>query len=195
MTLLLSIFLIIVTMLPDVNQAIEDYRHENVALTSLILAAYNTTSIIMPPLPSLSVNFVAAKYIYWPVLALIVTGAEMIGYSVGYFLSSLSHDFIFHLFPNMHKFNKFKGRLEKRTSFVDLIIIQFLSKPVGDYMAVFAGVLRVDFVKFFAATACAALPYNMLLFYLFKLGWSFDSRIFIVVTLTAALVILLKKIL
>ena len=194
-TLLFSIFLIIVSLLPDVNEAIESYRNDNTTMTSLILACYNTVSIIIPPLPSLTVNFIAAKYIDWPILGLIVTGAELIGYSIAFFFSSMSHNLVYHLFPNMHKFDKFRKRINTKTSFVDLIIIQFLSKPAGDYMSVFAGLLKLNYPKFIVATACAALPYNMLLFYMFNLGWSFDSKIFVVFALVAALVIILKKIL
>lgn len=195
LTLFLSIFLIIVTLLPDVNQAIEDYKHENLLMTSVILAVYNTISIVIPPLPSVTVNFVAVKYYSWPILALLVTGAEMVGYALAFLFSSMSHDLIYHLFPNMHKFDRFKKRLNTKTNLVDLTIIQFLSKPAGDYMAVFAGILRLNFPKFMIATVASTLPYNMLLFYMFNLGWSFDSKIFVVFALVAALVIILKKIL
>lgn len=192
---IITILLIIVSLIPDVNEYIETYQERNQDLSYLFLAIYNVLGIVVPPIPSLSVNFVAVKYIEWYYLVLLITAAELVGYSIAFYLARISHNMVFHLFPAMHKFDNYKKRINGNTSISEFTFLQFCSKPVGDYMSVFSGVVGLKYTKYLVATAVSSVIYNSILFYLFNLGWELDSRILIGLLIVAFVAIFMKKVL
>lgn len=157
--------IVLVLMLTHYQTHITNFALEHTLLAPIIIILWRITGTVIPPIPGGILTFAFIPVIGWFWSFVYATIGFLIGSAVSFFLARKFREPLVAKFVPLKNLHKWEDNLSERTEFLAFLGIRFASGPISDFISYVAGLSKLSFKKFIAATTISLLP-NAMVYYL-----------------------------
>lgn len=179
LSIILTIFLVGLTLHPASRQVLLDFSTQNIVFTYIFIVVFNIISIVVAPVSSAVVNIFFIPYVGWLANTFLVVLGDMIGYVIAFALSRKYREKIVGVFISLKKIHAWENELNDSQKFWSLFLIRISTQVVGDFVTYIAGLTKLSFKIFFLATLLSEIIIQFSRFYLAHLGFTIHPAFFL----------------
>lgn len=156
--LTVAAFGMLFTLVPKYQTEITDFTTKYPLFAPLFIIGWRIIAIVIPPLPGGVLSFAFVPIIGW--LGAYIYGeiGVIIGASMAFYIGRLFREPVLKKFIPLKTLHEWEGRLSKRQEFITFLGIRLAGASVMDFISYAAGLSKISYKKFIAATIIAELP-------------------------------------
>lgn len=165
-TILLSVLSLIFLLLwtPSHLEQIINFASENRLLAPLLVISWRILAIVIPPIPGGMLSFALMPVFGWFWSYLYALAGVLTGASIAFFLSRHFREPLVRRVVPLQQLQAWENKISTRTEFFAFLIIRITTGPVLDFISYAAGLSKISYGKFIAATFISLLP-DLALYY------------------------------
>lgn len=182
----LGLVIIILLVIPNVP-SIVIFAQEHSIFAPLLVIFWRILAIVVPPIPGSMLSYAMLPVFGWERSFIYSLAGVLAGTSLAFWLARRAQEALVTRFVPLQIMHRWQQRLSGKTEFLVFLGIILLTSPISDFMSYVAGVSRINFGKFFAATFISQLPY-IAIYYVG--GEAFKANIYLGISLFLAYVII-----
>lgn len=173
---------------PSNLDTITELAKKHHIIAPLIMIIWRILAIVIPPVPGAIVTYALIPVFGWFYSFLYSAIAILVGESLAFMLARKFREPLAKRFTPLQALHKWESRLSGTTEFLALVGIKLVTAYISDFISYAAGLSRLSFKKFFAATVIL-LPLNGIVFYAGGKLYELNTHIAIVTLVGAVIVI------
>lgn len=138
---------------------------DNLIMAFLIIFILSFLATAFAPLSTTIIVYALILVWDWRLVLVAAILGNMLGYAFGFWVARIYRDKVFHYFPWLSEFMRWKRVVETSRDTVHLFFFRFVTLYVGDYLSFVAGLTKVDFLRFMIVSFVADAIYKLVIFY------------------------------
>ncbi|MEK9176597.1 MAG: VTT domain-containing protein [Patescibacteria group bacterium] len=151
-------FLVLILLVTTYRVEITNFAIKYPPAIPLIIIVWRTISIIIPPLPGGILSFAFIPIIGWFWAFVYGEVAVIIGVTIAFYIARKFREPVVARFVPLKKLHAWEDKLSHRTEFLAFLGIRITTGPVMDFISYVAGLSKISYKKFLAATLIAQIP-------------------------------------
>ena len=151
-------FVVLIGIVTTYKTEIIDFATKYPLFIPIFIVIWRAISIIIPPLPGGILSFAFIPILGWFWAWLYGDIGVIIGATIAFYIARRFREPAVARFVPLKKLHLWEDKLSKRTEFLAFLGIRITTAPIMDFISYVAGLSKISYKKFLAATLIAQIP-------------------------------------